>query len=1042
MVHRNWRVFDTIVRIIVGTFLLVSAACVALGQSPVPLINQPLVPDAAKPGGASFTLTVNGSGFMAGSVVHWNGTARTTTFVSHSQLKASIMAADIAKPGTASVTVVSPRPGVGTSNVAPFEVTWPGPSVGLARADYATGSASDAVVVGDFNRDGKLDIAVANSGNSTVGVFLGNGDGTFQAQVDYPAPGFLNGMAAGDFNADGKLDLVTVTDIGEAWILIGNGDGTFQAATFASYTGSDATSAAVGDFNGDGKLDLVVTDATSGVSILLGNGDGTFQSPRYDYLPDPPTSVAVGDFNGDGKLDLVLVMPGPDFVSVLLGNGDGTFQLPIEYQVDFAAFVATGDFNGDGKLDLVVANAGSTPRVNVLLGAGDGTFAYPVPYAVGANPKTIAIGDFNGDNKLDLAVADSGSNTASVLLGNGDGTFQAHVDFPTGSNPVSVAVGDFNRIGRPDLAVAALDVVSVLYQTTVTPTSLTFASQLLGTSSAAQSVTLTDFGTTALSIGSIGFTGAEPGDFHQTNNCGSSLAAGANCTIGVTFPPTAINARTANLSITDNALGSPQIVALTGNGTEVELNPASFSFGVVQANTSKRESATLTNVGKTTLSISAIAVTGTMFSQTNTCGSNVGAGNSCTITVNFRPTGKGTFSGTLSVSDNGGGGVQQVALSGSGCVYNGHKCATAIVALPVVRSALAARNTVTVPRSTGSSPVGTLMMALTDSTRKDPFLADGSKRELLVRFWYPASDSENCTAADYTSPRVWSYFTSLTGLPLPAVTTNSCLNATVLDGVHPVVVFTPGYTGTFTDYTFLFEDLASRGYVVASIDHTYEATAVEFPDGRFVKSVLGSHLDDSWQTDDATINRALSVRLDDLKFVMDELEPLNVSGDNPLAGKLDLTRVALAGHSFGGLTTWLDLQRVSRFKAAVLLDPYLADIGSDITETPVLLMTMGRDKPSQNECRLWSNLHGPRSWVNLRGTEHATPSDAVWLAKGAILTGSMGPEKTMDALRRYIAAFLGSTLRGEPPDVLLEGSSPEFPEVAVTPQDQPVCRQP
>jgi predicted dienelactone hydrolase len=296
--------------------------------------------------------------------------------------------------------------------------------------------------------------------------------------------------------------------------------------------------------------------------------------------------------------------------------------------------------------------------------------------------------------------------------------------------------------------------------------------------------------------------------------------------------------------------------------------------------------------------------------------------------------------------------------------------------------------------------------------------------------------------ADYTSPRIWSYFTSLTQFPLPAVTTNSCIDAPVLERAHPVVVFTHGYTGTFTDYTFLFEDLASRGYVVVSIDHTYEATAVEFRDGRFVKSVLGSHLDGSSQMDDATVFRALSARLDDVTFVMNELEILNESQDNPFAGKLDLTQVALAGHSLGGLTTWLGVQRDPRFKAAVLLDPYLADIGSDSTETPVLLMAMGREKPSQDECRLWSDLRGPRFWVNLRGAEHVTPTDAVWLAKGAISTGSLGSEKTIDVLRQYIAAFLDSTLRGQSPNVFMDGSSSEFPEVFVTTQDQPVCRQP
>jgi predicted dienelactone hydrolase len=211
----------------------------------------------------------------------------------------------------------------------------------------------------------------------------------------------------------------------------------------------------------------------------------------------------------------------------------------------------------------------------------------------------------------------------------------------------------------------------------------------------------------------------------------------------------------------------------------------------------------------------------------------------------------------------------------------------------------------------------------------------------------------------------------------------------------------------------MLEDLASRGYVVASIDHTYEATAVEFPDGRFSKSEIGSHLDNSWQMDEHIVSRALSARLDDLTLVMNELERLNASGDNPLGGKLDLTRVALAGHSLGGLTAWLGLQRESRFKAAILLDPYLAEIGSDTTENPVMLLTMGRNKPSSDECRLWSNLRGPRFSVNFEGAEHVTASDVVWLAKGAIKTGNMGPDKTIDALRSYVAAFLDANLRGQ-----------------------------
>jgi len=255
-------------------------------------------------------------------------------------------------------------------------------------------------------------------------------------------------------------------------------------------------------------------------------------------------------------------------------------------------------------------------------------------------------------------------------------------------------------------------------------------------------------------------------------------------------------------------------------------------------------------------------------------------------------------------------------------------------------------------------------------------------------------------------------------------------------------VFTHGYTGTFTDYTFLVEDLASRGYIVVSIDHTYEATAVEFPDGRFVKSLVGSHLTNTWQTDDQTLSSALAVRLDDVKFVVDELERLSESTGTPFAGRFDLTRLALAGHSLGGLTAWFGVQRDARFRAAVLVDPYLPDIPVGSTGTPILLLTMGREQRNEDECQLWSDLRGPRLAVNLRGAEHVTPSDLIWLAKGAIKSGSMGPDRTIEALRDYIAAFLDTNVRGKPLDPLLTGPSSDFPDAEVTTQGQALCREP
>ena len=1132
--------------------------------NPVPFINQPLVPDAIKPGGAGFTLTVNGTGFVAGSVVKWNGSARTTTFVSRSKLKANIPTSDIATARTAPVTVVSPGPGGRASNVAFFEVTPPSNSVGLAAISYATAGSCSGVAVGDFNKDGNMDLVVANVNANSISVLLGNGDGTFQAHVDYATGIWPESVAVGDFNGDGKPDLAVANFYGNSIsILLGNGDGTFQAQVEYA-TASFPSPVAVGDFNRDGKLDLAVASSQdNNVSVLLGNGDGTFQPPVNYSAGSGPSSVAVGDFNGDGRLDLVVAdqgtTNGDNKINVLLGNGDGTFQPAVSYNTGpNPTSVAVADFNADGKLDLVVATNGniSNNTVSILLGNGDGTFQAHVDYQTGSsNPSSVAVGDFNGDGKLDLVVADLFSADVRLLLGNGNGTFGTAASYAAGAGSSSVAVGDFNDDGRLDIAVTDSGVSVLLHATTdsLSKTSLTFAPQTVGTISApqtvtltntgtltltissvavtgtnasdyrqintcdsslpsggkctitvtfaptdrgprtasvtitdntagspqsialsgtgffsgpnatlstnsltfatqpvrttstAQSVTLTNFGTASLSITSINFTGTDPADFARSTTCGSSLAPGASCTISVTFTPMQGGSRTATLAVADNAPFSPQTVSLKGTGTVVTVSPASLSFGVHPVGSSSTQATTLTNAGSTALRITGIVIAGAdtdEFSQTNTCGTGVGAGKSCTITVTFRPKEKGGDGAEVSISDDDITSPQQVSLSGAGCVYTiyrGHRKCLQTITSPAVQSALAKSRSTAVPSVTGANRVGTRVLDLVDLSRIDPFATNSLNREVLVRFWYPASAEQDCKPTDYTSPRLWNYFAELTGLPLPAVSTNSCLNAPVADGEHPVVVFTHGYTGTFTDYTFLFEDLASRGYIVASIDHTYEATAVEFPDGRFVKSLVGSHLTNTWQTDDQTLSSALDVRLDDVKFVIDELERLNTSSGNAFAGKLDLTRLALAGHSLGGLTAWFGVQRDPRFKATVLLDPYLPDIPVGSTETPVILLTMGSEQRNEDECQLWSDLRGPRLAVNLRGAEHVTPSDLVWLAKGAVKTGPMGPEKTIAAVRDYIAAFLDTNVRGRPLDPLLTGPSAEFPDAEVTTQKQSLC---
>ena len=445
-------------------------------------------------------------------------------------------------------------------------------SIPLAATQYYPGAG----VAADFNGDGKLDLAVAESNypNGQVSVELGTGSGTFKT----PIVSLLGTTATNpnivleaDFNGDGKSDLAVLDDYGNGFqILLGNGDGTFGTPVDTSLTYS-VLSLAVGDFNKDGKADLVVTtnggNGSPSMNIYLSNGDGTF-SPRSQYAVPSYANVAVADVNGDGNLDLIVTSFG-SVLEVFPGNGDGTFKSPISGPSDtYSSQVVTGDFNGDGKLDITV---GTYTGIAFLAGNGDGTFRSQV-YSNSTLQFTgrLVAADFNGDGKLDLA-AYAGFSGAAVMSGNGDGTFQFPFDYFGSGLGVGVIAGDFNSDGVSDLGIPGQISTSnapvvFLYLSTPTPnlfpTALNFGGEPVGQTSAPKKVKLTNAGNARLKISSITVSG----DFLQTNNCGKGLAVGKTCTIQVSFKPKVKGLRTGQLSITDNAPGHTQKVSLKGVG--------------------------------------------------------------------------------------------------------------------------------------------------------------------------------------------------------------------------------------------------------------------------------------------------------------------------------------------------------------------------------------------------------------------------------------------------------------------------------------------
>jgi hypothetical protein len=674
---------------------IVFLASSLIGQSnPVPFVNQPLVPTTVTPGSPAFTLTVNGTGFVSGSVVNWNGSPRATTFVSSSRLTASILAADVASRGVASVTVANPSPGGGSSGMAYLDVA--SPVTNLTFSNLYTGVAGDFwyfITTGDFNKDGKPDIAAVNISTDFVAILMGGGDGSLSAPTYYATGREPVAVTVADFNGDGNADLATSNLDGDSVsIFLGNGDGTFGPQTTVPFTkpngqATDPAASATGDFNGDGKLDLAVAlQSASSIGIVLGNGDGTFQNyVAYDVVSGP-SGVVAGDFNQDGKLDLA-VSDG-NGVSILLGNGDGTFQTSqlVSVLPQLVGIIAA-DFNGDGKLDLLaIADAGPSSGVYVLLGNGDGTFQPPTGYLTGSSTISATVGDLNADGILDLVVPVVSSRTVFVFLGNGDGTFQSPLEFLVGSQSVgggmyAAAVADFNGDGLFDLAIpfdtsnGGATSMAVLVQGQfatfeISPPSLAFPTQIVGTKSVSQTMTLTNTGQVTASISALTVGGANAVEFAQSNTCQKPIVVGASCSITVNFLPRATGNRIAAITITSNAVPSTQTINLSGTATVVSLSPTSLGFPARRVGTTSPPSIVgVTNVGRTSLTFSGFSITGRNakdFAQTNNCGSSLAAGHRCSIGVTFTPSATGTRNASLSISDNGGGSPQSVTLQGTG----------------------------------------------------------------------------------------------------------------------------------------------------------------------------------------------------------------------------------------------------------------------------------------------------------------------------------------------------------------------------------------
>ena len=577
-----------------------------------------------------------GSSLGAGSSCTISVTFRPTT----SGDRAAIVS--IADSATGSPHTVS-LSGTGTTSLAgvsPSSLSFGSLSVGTASAAQSvtlsnTGNAAltvSSIAVsgtnpGDFTQTNNCGSSVAAGANCVINV-------TFK-----PA-------AAGGRNAS-----ISITDnaIGSPQAVSLSGNGTAPATnispasiTFGSLAVGTPSTAQSVTLSNTGNAPLNITS----VSIAGSNAGDFTQSNNCGSSVAAGSSCAIS----------ITFTP--------LASGSRTASLAIADNAMGSPQAVS--LSGTGASSAASVSPSSVPFGSVPVGTSSTPLSVTLTNT-GNAALTITSISFSGSNSSDFT--QSNNCGASVAAGAGCTISVTFAPAANGSRAASLAIAD-NASGSPQTV--SLSGTGTSSGASVSPSSLSFGSFSVGTSSAAQTATLSNTGNVTLTVASISVSGSNAGDFTQSNNCGSSVAAGSICTVNVIFKPTAAGARSASLSFADGATGSPHIVTLSGTGTAAgaSVSPASLPFGSLSVGTSSAaQPITLTNTGNAALSITSISVSGSNasdFTQNNNCGSSVAAGSSCTINITFKPTATGTRSASVSIADSATGSPQSITLSGTG----------------------------------------------------------------------------------------------------------------------------------------------------------------------------------------------------------------------------------------------------------------------------------------------------------------------------------------------------------------------------------------
>gem|GEM_PF-638120 len=464
--------------------------------------------------------------------------------------------------------------------------------------DVTVGSGPKWVAVGDFNNDGKQDFAVANATSNTVSVRLGVGNGTFTNASDISTGAGTRpwAIAAGDFNGDGKQDLA-ITEAFQSRVEIRTGDGAggFAFSNFVtvgtdfSTTSANAPSSiAIGDFNGDGKQDLAVGNRNAGsmtfvptVSIRLGVGDGTFtgttEVPVATFSADP-LWLALGDFNSDGKQDLVTANSQTNTLSVRIGDGAGNFSGTTEVSVGSGPLsVAVADFNNDGKQDLLTANTTSSDA-SLALGDGAGNFAAATSVSTGSGPQAVAVGDFNEDGKLDFA-APGNSTLTFVRLGTCNVAQPGTIQFSSATYSDSETNSDHTFSATVTRTGGSSGAVSVDYSVTDGTATVSGGDYTVASATGTLSWADGDSSSKTIDITVKGDLNIEPDEtvnFAISNpQGGATLGSPSSAVLTITNDDaeTAVSPSGGNLTITDGNGGtSNDALTLTINGNSLRIH--------------------------------------------------------------------------------------------------------------------------------------------------------------------------------------------------------------------------------------------------------------------------------------------------------------------------------------------------------------------------------------------------------------------------------------------------------------------------------------